>query len=402
MPKRNDPMPTRTKQMPNIVDRAKKVMPGGNTRSTVFVPPHPPYAAAGSGAFITDETGRSVIDCNNNYTSLIHGHAHEEVLYAALDAAKKGTAFGLPTRSEVEMAECLAHRTGIQQWRFCNSGTEAVLMLLRAARAHTGRDVIVRFEGSYHGTGDEVVDKKSLGVPASAHTSVLVLPQGDLQAVSDALHNHGNRIAAVLIDLMPNRAGLQPATQEFVQELRALTRRYGVLLAVDEVISLRLNWGGFHRHYGVEPDLISTGKIIGGGFPAGAIGGSPDILKTFSPTTTSKVMWGGTFTANPVTMAAGLTALRLYDQEAVSALNVRGDRLRTQLKSAGISVNGFGSLMRIVTPDLESLWWNLYDRGVLAGSNGLLALSTAMTDDDIQQVAEAVIGSIADLSTTSM
>lgn len=391
-------MPTSTKQLPDIFDRAKKVMPGGNTRSTVFVPPHPPYAAAGSGALLTDETGRSVIDCNNNYTALIHGHAHEEVLNAALDAAKKGTAFGLPTKYEVDMAECLAERTGIQQWRFCNSGTEAVLMLLRAARAHTGRDIIIRFEGSYHGTGDEVVDQKSPGIPASTRGSVIVLPQNDLQAVSDALQNHSHRTAAVLIDLMPNRAGLQPATQEFVQHLRALTRQYGVLLAVDEVISLRLSWGGFHKHYGVEPDLISVGKIIGGGFPAGAIGGSADVLKTFSPTTTGNVMWGGTFTANPVTLAAGLTALRLYDEEAILALNIRGDRLRSQLKSAGVPVNGFGSLMRIVSPDIESLWWKLYGKGILAGSNGLLALSTAMTDGHIEQVAEAVIGSTADLS----
>lgn len=393
-------MPTSTKHLPDIFDRAKKVMPGGNTRSTVFVPPHPPYAAEGSGAIVTDETGRSVIDCNNNYTSLIHGHAHEEVLDAALDAAKKGTAFGLPTKYEVDMAECLAERTGIQQWRFCNSGTEAVLMMLRAARAHLGRDIIIRFEGSYHGTGDEVVDQKSPGVPASTHKSVIVLPQNDIQAVSEALQNHGHRTAAVLIDLMPNRAGLQPATQEFVQQLRALTRQYGVLLAVDEVISLRLCWGGFHQHYGVDPDLISIGKIIGGGFPAGAIGGSADILKTFSPTTTGNVMWGGTFTANPVTMAAGLTALRLYDEEAVIALNTRGDLLRSQLKSAGVPVNGFGSLMRIVTADIESLWWNLYAKGVLAGSNGLLALSTAMTDEHIQQVAEAVISSTAGLSVT--
>ena len=393
-------MPTSTKHLPDLFDRAKKVMPGGNTRSTVFVPPRPPYAAEGSGALVTDETGRSVIDCNNNYTSLIHGHAQEEVLDAALDAAQKGTAFGLPTRLEVEMAECLSERTGIQQWRFCNSGTEAVLMMLRAARAHTGRDVIIRFEGSYHGTGDEVVDQLSLGVPASTGQSVIVLPQNDLQALSDALQNHGRRTAAVLIDLMPNRAGLQPATQEFIQELRKLTRQYDVLLAVDEVISLRLGWGGFHKHYGVEPDLVSVGKIIGGGFPAGAIGGSADVLKTFSPTTTGNVMWGGTFTANPVTMAAGLTALRLYDEEAVLDLNIRGDRLRSQLKSAGIPVNGFGSLIRIITPDIESLWWKLYDKGVLAGSNGLMALSTAMTDEHIQQVAEAVICGAAESTQT--
>lgn len=384
-------MPIITKEKSNLIARAKKVMPGGNTRSTVYVPPHPPYAVSGSGAVVVDETGKSVIDCNNNYTSLIHGHAKEEVLDAALSAAKRGTAFGLPTKYEVSMAECLAERTGIQQWRFCNSGTEAVLMMLRAARAYTGRDVIIRFEGSYHGTGDEVTNGGTPGLPTSIQNSVIVLPQGDVQALTDTLHRHGDNIAAVLIDLMPNRAGLRPASPEFVKELRHLTYRYGALLAIDEVISLRLHSGGFHKHYGVEPDLISAGKIIGGGFPAGALGGSRKVLKTFRPDKNSSVVWGGTFTANPVTMAAGLAAMQLYDAAAVTALNSAGDRLRTQLQSAGVAVNGFGSLMRLQIQDTKSLWWNLYNNGVLAGTNGLLALSTAMTEAELQHIGEAAM-----------
>lgn len=366
-------------------------MPGGNTRSTVYVPPHPPYAASGQGAVVVDENGHAVIDCNNNYTSLIHGHANAQVLDAAFGAARQGTAFGLPTKYEVNMAECLAARTGIEQWRFCNSGTEAVLMMLRAARAYTGRDVIIRFEGSYHGTGDDVADQSSPGVARSARESVIVLPQGDLQALTSTLDRQGSTIAAILIDLMPNRAGLRPASPEFVSELRKLADEYGALLAIDEVISLRLHWSGFHKHYGVEPDLISVGKIIGGGFPAGALGGREDILRKFRPGERNPIMWGGTFTANPVTMAAGLTAMQLYDKAAVTALNTAGERLRAQLQSAGIVANGFGSLLRLQVEDTKSLWWSLYNNGVLAGTNGLLSLSTAMTEDQLQQISEVVI-----------
>ena len=386
-------MPTTYANETALALRASKVMPGGNTRSTVHVPPHPPYAASGQGAVVVDENGHSVIDCNNNYTSMIHGHANAEILDAAFGAARQGTAFGLPTRYEVDMAECLAERTGIQQWRFCNSGTEAVLMMLRAARAYTGRDLIIRFEGSYHGTGDEVSDQRSPGLPASSRQSVIVLPQGDLQALTDTMIRVGDKTAAILIDLMPNRAGLRPAEPEFVNELRKLADQHGALLAVDEVISLRLHWGGFHKHYGVEPDLISAGKIIGGGFPAGAIGGSSEILKSFRPGGGRSVMWGGTFTANPVTMAAGLTSMQLYDEASVVALNAAGDRLRAQLQSAGLPVNGMGSLLRIQTSDMQSLWWKLYNQGVLAGTNGLLALSTAMSEEHISRIRSAIIAS---------
>ncbi len=367
----------------------------------MFVPPHPPYAVRGEGATIIDSAGHRVIDCNNNYTSLIHGHARAEVLQAAVDAAQLGTAFGLPTASEVALAEYVRERTKIDKWRFCNSGSEAVLMLLRAARAYTGRDLIVRFDGSYHGTGDAVVPPDALGVPRSVAASVLVLPQNDPGALMAAMREHGDEVAAVLIDLMPNRAGLKPAEPDFVKAVCDLTRRHGALLAVDEVVTFRLHEGGLHQRYGLHPDLIALGKIIGGGFPVGALGGRAEILEPFDPRMPGAVSWGGTFSANPVTMAAGLTALRLFDADAIEELNRQGDELRSRLLDAGVTVHGSGSLLRVITSDATKYWWSLYRRGVLCGTNGLLALSTAMTADHLDRIAEVVAAAASAASTES-
>jgi glutamate-1-semialdehyde 2,1-aminomutase len=381
-----------------LYQRALGVMPGGNTRSTLFVAPHPPYAVRGAGAEVTDSNGHVVIDCNNNYTALIHGHADGEILEVAQSVAAEGTAFGLPTAYEVAMAETLRDRTGgVEQWRFCNSGTEAVMMLIRAARAYTGRDVIIRFEGSYHGTYDGAVSPAAKGVPAALKDTVIEVPQGDLDAVDEALSSHPGQVAAVLIDLMPNRAGLSPARPEDVSRLAALTKRYGALLAVDEVITFRLEYGGLHTRYGIEPDLVSLGKVIGGGFPVGAVGGRTEVLSTFSPLTDGPVAWGGTFSANPVTMAAGLTALRRYTLDALVELNARGDALRARLNDAGVAASGSGSLIRLVLDDHASTWWALYHAGVLTGTNGLLALSTAMSDDHLTAIGDTVISVCAAL-----
>ncbi|MQA11850.1 MAG: aminotransferase class III-fold pyridoxal phosphate-dependent enzyme [Pseudonocardiaceae bacterium] len=372
-----------------LYGRATNVIPGGNTRSTVFVAPHPPYAAQGAGATITDSDGHQVIDANNNYTSLIHGHAEPSVLASAVDAAGKGTAFGLPTRYEVDLAEVLYERTGLAQWRFCNSGTEAVMMLIRAARAYTGRDLVVRFDGSYHGTSDTVVDARR-GVPDGVRDSVLVLPQGDQAAVTETMARYGDRVATILIDLMPNRAGLTPADPAYVSLLRELTHRHGALLAIDEVITFRLGTGGLSGLYGVDPDLMSLGKVIGGGFPVGAVGGPRQVLSTFSPLDSGSVSWGGTFSANPVSMAAGLTTLELFDAKAVAELNGTGDRLRGQLSQAGVRASGRGSLVRLFPDDVRTTWWELYRRGVLVGSNGLIALSTVMSDEHIAAIGKTV------------
>jgi glutamate-1-semialdehyde 2,1-aminomutase len=377
-----------------IFARAVEVMPGGNTRSTLFVAPHPPYAVSGAGAVVIDSTGHRTIDCNNNYTSLIHGHADSEVLAAATEVAGAGTAFGLPTSYEVDMAELLRARTGLQQWRFCNSGTEAVMMLLRGARAHTGRDLVVRFDGSYHGTYDGVVSGDAAGVPKAVADESIVLPQNDVAALEAAMQQAGDRVAVVLLDLMPNRGGLQPVSSEFASAARQLTAEYGALLAVDEVITFRLGMGGLHQCYGITPDIVSLGKVIGGGFPVGAVGGRADVLAAFSPLGDGPVAWGGTFSANPVTMAAGLAAMRRYGSDAIATLNARGDELRGRLAEAGLSVNGSGSLLRLQVGNPKAMWWRLYEAGVLAGTNGLLALSTAMTHEDIDLIATRVIGAL--------
>jgi glutamate-1-semialdehyde 2,1-aminomutase len=376
-------------------DRARRVMPGGNTRSTLFVPPHPPYAVSGTGCTVTDATGHQVIDCNNNYTALLHGHAHPELVAVATEAVANGSAFGLPTESEVVLAELLRSRTGLPAWRFCNSGTEAVMMALRGARAATRRDLVVRFSGSYHGTYDAVVDPSAPGVPGDMGASVLTLAPGDRDGFEDVMRSRGREVAAVLIDLMPNRAGLRPAEPGFVELIRERTRQHGALMVVDEVITLRLEVGGLHQRYGVEPDLITVGKVIGGGFPVGGVGGRSEVLDSFSPLTEGAVSWGGTFSANPVTMRTGAAALRMFEAPQVTALNARGDRLRTELADRGVAVSGSGSLVRLLLDDATTTWWRMYERGVLAGTNGLLALSTAMTDDDADAVRDAAVDALA-------
>ncbi|BCI56136.1 aspartate aminotransferase family protein [Mycolicibacterium litorale] len=375
--------------------RAVNVLPGGTTRMTTFVAPHPPYAAFGKGCEVTDTDGHTTIDCNNNYTSLIHGHADDRLVETAYRVAQRGTAFGLPTPYEVEMAEHLRDRSGIEHWRFCNSGTEAVMMLFRAARAYTGRDIVIRFDGSYHGTYESVVNPVgAAGIPKSTYESVVVLPQRDLAALENTMATIGDRVAAVLIDLVPSRAGLHPASQHYIDRLRELTSANGALLAVDEVISFRLAYGGFHKQYGITPDLVSVAKIIGGGYPVGGIGGPAAILESFSPLD-GAVVWGGTYSANPVTLATGLEAMRRYDADAIARLNAMGDRLRQRLADGGVSVRGVGSLTQLTLEDADSAWWSMYSNGVLASRTGMLSLSTPMTDTHIDTIADAVLRSQA-------
>lgn len=391
------PDPAQYRQHP-LAERARAVMPAGNTRTTVFVPPSPPFAEHGSGAWVTDQLGHRVIDCNNNYTALIHGHANPTIQDAVQQVIGSGTAFGLPTATEVALAEHLAERTSLDRWRFSNSGTEAVMTALRGARAHTGRDKILRFAGSYHGTSDAVVDATAPGVPRTVSESVVVVEQGDQAGFDAALALHGDDLAAVLIDLMPNRAGLTPADPDFVRHVRAATRARGILMIVDEVITFRLGVGGLHSTYGIEPDLVTLGKVIGGGFPVGALGGRADVMDVFNPIASGSVGWGGTFSANPITMTAGLAALQQYGAEQVAALNDLGDGLRARLASGGVAVSGRGSLSRIrESVDPGDLWWRLYQSGVMAGTNGLLALSTPMTNGDVDLIADAVVAAVAQI-----
>jgi glutamate-1-semialdehyde 2,1-aminomutase len=364
-------------------------LPGGSTRSTIFTPPVPPYAVRGSGFLVFDADGHEVIDLQGNQTSLVHGHAHPRIVAAVAEAAAAGTSFGLPTAAEVDLADRLLERIpGVERIRFANSGTEAVMLALRIARAYTGRPKVLRFSGAYHGAYDDVVDEPARGIPPGVRDSVVALPFGDEAAFRAAIDEHGDRLACVLVDLMPNRVGLVPAEPSFAELLRSETAARGILLVADEVITFRLATGGLHTEYGLEPDLVVLGKMIGGGLPVGAYGGRAEVMAVTDPREPDAVQLGGTFTGNPVTMRAGTAALDLLDHAAIERINRLGDLLRTELQQRGYRVTGRGSLLRIDADDPLEFWWRLYRTGVLIARGGLAATSTPMDEHTVEALLE--------------
>ena len=424
-----------------LYDRALSSLPGGNTRTTVFMKPYPIYAARGEGCRVFDVDGNSYIDCINNFTSLIHGHAHPVLIEAATRQLALGSAFGMPTESEVELAELIAARLpSVEQVRFTNSGTEAVMMALKAARAFTGRPKIAKCEGAYHGSYDyaevsldptpdtwgrnvPVSVAYAKGTPEKVLSDVITIPFNDAEAAVSLIREHGAELACVLVDPMPNRAGLAPAGQSYLEALREVTRDTGTLLIFDEVITFRVGYRGAQGVWGIDPDLTTLGKIIGGGFPVGAVGGRKDIMAVFDPRNGKPALpHGGTFSANPVTMRAGLAGMELLDEAAFARLDQIGNAVRSGIDDAfrrhdvpGGTV-GLGSLLKVHFADhpvrdyrsayltdaetkrQSAFHRGLINRGVLAASNGLMALSTPMADADIEAIVAAASDALAEIS----
>ena len=424
-----------------LYDRALSSLPGGNTRTTVFMKPYPIYAARGEGCRVFDVDGNSYIDCINNFTSLIHGHAHPVLIEAAMRQLALGSAFGMPTESEVELAELIAARLpSVEQVRFTNSGTEAVMMALKAARAFTSRPKIAKCEGAYHGSYDyaevsldpspdtwgrnaPVSVAYAKGTPEKVLSDVITIPFNDAEAAVSLIREHGAELSCVLVDPMPNRAGLAPADQSYLEALREVTREVGALLIFDEVITFRVGYRGAQGVWGIDPDLTTLGKIIGGGFPVGAVGGRKDIMAVFDPRSGKPALpHGGTFSANPVTMRAGLASMELLDEAAFARLDAIGSAVRSGIDEAfrqhGVpgGTVGLGSLLKVhfadhPVRDYRSAWLTdaetkrqsafhraLINRGVLAAPNGLMALSTPMSDADIEAIVAAATDALADVS----
>lgn len=406
-----------------LYERAMKVMPGGNTRTTVYMKPHPFYASHGKGCRLTDAEGVERIDFTNNYNSLIHGHAHPAINAAVREQIERGSAFPMATELEIRLAELLCGRiASFEQVRFCNSGSEAVMMAIKAARAYSGKPKIAKCEGAYHGSYDfaEVSldptpeswgngDPKSVayakGTPRSVLDEVVVIPFNKPDRAERILHAHAHAqtLACVVIDLMPNRAGLIPATPEFIAMLQRFRKETGVLIVLDEVITLRLGYGGGQAVFGITPDLSAIGKIIGGGYPVGAVGGSADVMAVFDPTREKPLLpHGGTFNANPVTMVAGEAAMQHFGQDEIDQLGMLGDKARagitTAFDEAGLpgQVTGLGSLLRIHTHNrpltdyrsslmsapeksqLAAILRRMRDNGIFVNERGVCSLSTPM------------------------
>lgn len=389
----SDVQDTDMPEIPNareLFARAREHIPGGGSRSTLLTPPRPPYALRGEGCKLIDVDGHELIDLHGNYSALVHGHAFAPVVRAASAALAEGACFGLPSAAEVELAEQLAARVPwAGRWRFAGSGTEAVMAAVRGARAASGRALIVRFAGCYHGSADELLQPGAPGVPESAQSDVLTLPLGEERPLQAALAEHGERVAAVLLDLMPNRPGLRPVTSEFAALVRAETAARDIALILDEVITFRLAPGGMHALYGIEGDMVTLGKAIGGGLPVGALGGRSSWMDVFDSARADTVPLAGTFTANPVSMRAGLAALESLDAGAIERIDALGERLRAGLRAQRHETSGRGSLLKLHAPDRARLWWRLYREGVLIAADGLMCVSTAM---DEQTIDDALAG----------
>jgi glutamate-1-semialdehyde 2,1-aminomutase len=413
--------------------RAQGVLPGGNSRTTVYMAPYPPYAASGEGCWVTDVEGDRRLDCLNNYTALIHGHAHPSLVEAATRRLALGSSFPMPTPEEIELAALLCERLpSAQRVRFTNSGSEAVMIALKGARAFTGRSKIAKFEGAYHGSYDyaevslastpetwgslaaPASTAYSRGTPPAVLEDVVVLPFNHTEHAVARIEREARHLAAVLVDPVPNRVGLLPARTEFLAALREVTRRHGIVLIFDEVISFRVGYHGAQGALGVTPDMTTLGKIIGGGFPVGAVAGSAEVMGVFDPTRGGPpaAPHGGTFNANPVTMAAGLAGMRLLTPEAFTRLDELGARLRASLddcfKQAGVPgrVAGLGSLFRLHAVDRElsdyrstrtsaaeserlvRIVRRLMEHGVLMSITGLGCLSTPMGEAELEGLVE--------------
>lgn len=379
----------------SLFERAHRRFPGGASRTTLAAGQPLRYAARGSGWLVFDVDGRELIDLHGDYSALVHGNAFPPVVTAAREALERGSAFGLPTAAEVELADCLAARLPwALRWRFVGSGGEAVMAAVRAARAATSRSLVVRFAGCYHGGWDALAHAGEAGLPRGVAELVLTLPLGDGDALRGAFDRYGLQIACVLLDPMPNRAGLRAVPPAFARLARSLTLEHGAALILDEVITFRLAPGGLHGRFGIEADMVVLGKLIGGGLPIGALGGRPQWLDLFDPARADALPLAGTFAANPVSMLAGLAALRALDTAAIERIDALGERLREGLRSLGFDVGGVGSLCKLRSSSPKELWPLLYERGVLIAADGLMSISTAMDE----QVVERALGAFSALA----
>ncbi|HEV2701722.1 MAG TPA: glutamate-1-semialdehyde 2,1-aminomutase [Steroidobacteraceae bacterium] len=419
-----------------LYQRARRVIPGGvNSPVRAFraVGGSPLFISRGSGPYIFDADGNRYLDFVGSWGPLILGHAHPRVIEAIHQACRHGTTFGAPCQGEVELAERVVKAyPGLEQVRFVSSGTEATMSAIRLARAVSGRELIVKFSGCYHGHADHLLvaagsglatfgTASSAGVPSGFVASTRVLPLDDDQALRDLFAREGSDIAAVIIEPVPANHGLLLQRKAFLNLLREQTRSHGALLIFDEVISgFRVARGGAAEYYGITPDMATFGKIIGGGMPVGAFGASTAIMSRLAPD--GDTYQAGTLSGNPVAMAAGLATLDVLEREAAwDQLEARGARLQ-QLLSPVVGNAGFPlQLVRLGS----LLWLSLHDEPVLrrAGTlapaaatrfakifHAMLArgvyiapsayevifVSLAHCDEDLQRFAAALAESVAE------
>ena len=413
---------TRSEQ---LFEKAQQVMPGGvnsPVRACRSVGTYPRFLDRGLGSHVWDVDGKEYIDLIGSWGPLILGHCCEAVEQAVSDAIRKGLSFGAPTAAEVDMAQLVCEMTGTQMVRMVNSGTEAVMSALRLARGATGRSKIIKFAGCYHGHSDSMLVKAgsgaltggapdSAGVPAEIAGDTLTANYNDLSSVEALMKANPGQVAAVIVEPVAANMGVVPPQPGFLQGLRRLCDESGALLIFDEVITgFRLAPGGAQEYFGVRADLVTYGKIIGGGMPVGAYGGSRKLMEQVAPL--GPVYQAGTLSGNPVAMAAGIAQLRILKStpEIYENLERRGAMLEKGLKEAlsGIpaQVNRVGSLLTVFftanpvnsyeaarSSNLEQFrrWYlGLLEQGIYAAPSQFEAmfLCNAHTDEEVERIID--------------
>lgn len=424
-----------------MFQRATKAMPGGETRSLAYFNPYPLFIERTRGAYIYDIDGNKYIDFLNNYTSMIHGHAHPIIEKAIMEGVAKGTGVTAVLPEQIELAEILCDRIpGVERIRFCNSGTEAVMFAVRTARAAKGVDKIIKMEGGYHGTTDMMEFSispppppqgktynpqcipESAGISKKSGEDVIIAPYNDLDAVEGILKEQAHEIAGIIVEPVMGVAGFLQPNKGYLQGLRELADKYGVLLIFDEVQTFRLSTGGAQKLYGVTPDITALAKIIGGGLPVGAFGGKEELMSAFDMRKGKALGHSGTFNGNRAVMSGGIAAMKLYDSAAVNTLNAQTEKLAAGVRASiskyalPFSIAQVGSFMQIhfvenlpknysETLHPYKVIGNIFHlelllRGIYIAPRGAWALSTVMSDIDIQKAIQCVdeaLGEIAPL-----
>jgi len=391
-------------------EAACAVMPGGNTRSVLHFSPFPLTIERAEGARLWDVDGHSYTDFLGEYTAGLYGHSHPVIMKAAREALDDGLVFGAPGRHETELAGHLCRRfPSCERVRFCNSGTEANLMAIGAARAATGRSHVMVFDGAYHGGVLYFAHGPS---PVNAPFPWILGRYNDLDTTLERLEPRAGEVAAILVEPMIGAGGCIPGRPEFLQGLRDAADEHGIALIFDEVMTSRLSRGGLQHELGITPDLTAFGKYLGGGFSFGAFGGRERYMAAFDPRRPDALPHAGTFNNNVLSMAAGAAGLgRVFTEAAADELNGKGDELRRRLNAIGerldvpVQVTGAGSIMSLhyqsepiertedaaaTPPHLRTITHlDLIERGYVTARRGFMSLSLALEDADLDGLVSA-------------
>ena len=418
-----------------LYEKAEKLMPGGVNSPVRAFKPYPFFTSHAKGSKIHDVDGNTYIDYCLAYGPLMLGHTRSEIIEAVREQLEKGTMYGTPTEAEVRLAELVTNLVPcMEMMRLVNTGTEATMHAIRAARGYTGKDKIVKFEGCYHGAHDSVLVKAgsgattfgaptSLGVPKDTTKNTIVLPFNDIELLEKAVDQNRGEIAAVILEPVIGNAGVVLPKDGYLQAIRKITKEDGIVLIFDEVITgFRLALGGAQEYYGVVPDMTTLGKIMGGGFLIGAFGGKKEIMELISPL--GKVYEASTFSGNPVSVVAGLTALNILVKNRNTIyrqLEQAGDKIKKGLLDivedvkVSAQINGIASMFQFFFTDQPVTDYvtakssdtakfmryqrELMKRGVFVPPSQFETcfISTAHTNEDLTKTLEAMDSAIRTL-----